>query len=88
MLNCLMLSLVVDEITNRHERTKKQDMLIYRDPDKFMFPNLVFLFQPPFSKGLLCVLSCLFRVYRDSQKCGVLNICYRHPQLNYLFTYW
>ena len=78
-------------VTTKSERTKEPDMLIYHDPDKFMFYNFVCLFQVSMLKGMcqlkvLCVLSCLLRVHRDSEKCGILKICYRHPQLNYFFT--
>ena len=87
----LMLNLVLHKVTTRSERTKKQNMLIYHDPDKFIFHHLVLLFQVSILKGMyqlkiLCVLSWVFRVHRDSQKCGVLNIYYRHPQRNYFFT--
>jgi len=40
-----MLNLVVHNVTTRSERTKKPNMLIYHDPDKFIFHYLVFLFQ-------------------------------------------
>jgi hypothetical protein len=37
-----MLNLVVHKVNTRSQKTEKQNMLIYHDPDKFLFHKLEF----------------------------------------------
>ena len=68
--------------TSRGEVKEEVELYLY-------FPlGLHGLFYVNYTFIFYLLLPCPFRVPTDSQRSGLVKICYRHPQLNYFLTCW
>ena len=67
---------MVHKVTSRSERTKRQNMLICHDPDKFIFHNLLFLFQVSIFKGCVNQKYCVYYLAYSEFTEIVRNVVY------------